>query len=172
MPIRSLTELPDSARCWIFAAASPLTGDAATALLGAVDQHLAQWAAHGTPLVCARDWQHDRFLTIAVDEAATGASGCSIDGLFRLLAEQEAQRGVSLTDGARVYWRHADGTICADSRPAFKAAVAAGAVTATTPVFDTTITDLGRRRAAFEVPAAVSWHQRHLPASADGHTTA
>lgn len=167
-----LTDLPDSARCWIFAAASPLTGDAATALLTAVDQHLARWAAHGTPLVCARDWQDDRFLTIAVDEAATGASGCSIDGLFRVLTEQEAHLGVSLTDGARVYWRTAAGTICSDHRPAFKAAAAAGTISAETSVFDTTVSTLGRRRMAFEVPAAQSWHARYLVAPAGVSTTA
>lgn len=163
MPRVPMAEMPDDARCWVFAATSPLLGEAAEALLAAVDAYLDRWAAHGTPLVCSRDWQQDRFLTIAVDEGATGASGCSIDGLFRVLAAQETQLGVSLTDAGRVYWRHPDGSVQSAPRPAFRAAAAAGTVTTDTPVFDTTVTTIGRWRTAFEGPAGATWHQRYLP---------
>src|SRR6187431_2487645 len=104
MPQISFDAMPPSARVWVFGAAAPVTGAAADALLAAVDGHLAQWKAHGTPLVCARDWRDNRFLAVAVDEAATDASGCSIDGLFRVLGQVEHQIGTSITDGGAVFW--------------------------------------------------------------------
>jgi len=155
--------LPSSARVWVFGAAAPITGAARATLLDVVDRHLAQWNSHGAPLVCARDWRDDRFLAIAVDEAATGASGCSIDGLFRILGALEAQVGTSMLDGGAVFWRDPDGKVHAANRPAFRAAAASGAIGATTPVFDTTVDTVGAWRDGFERAAATSWHARLLP---------
>jgi hypothetical protein len=163
MPIVTFDALPDSARLWVFAAAAPVTGAAADVLLQRVDAFLGQWRAHGAPLACARDWRDDRFLAIAVDEAATDASGCSIDALFTSLRELEGQLGTTLLNSGMVYWRNTSGAVTAMSRPAFRAAAAAGQVNETSPVFDTTVTAVGGWRAAFEVPARASWHARLLP---------
>ena len=85
MPRVLLSNLPDTARTWLFAAERALSTDERDALLGDVDEFLAGWAAHGVPLTCAREWRYDRFLVIAVDEAAAGVSGWSIDALTRKL---------------------------------------------------------------------------------------
>src|SRR5678815_5444615 len=87
MPRIDFSLLPDDARLWIFAAAEPVIGDRAALLLARVDAYLEQWKAHGSPLTCSRDWREERFLAIAVDQQSTGASGCSIDALFRILQE-------------------------------------------------------------------------------------
>jgi len=59
--------------------------------------------------------------------------------------------------------RDAGGAVSIADRPAFRAAAAAGAVTAETPVFDPTITSVGAWRREFEKPAGASWHARLLP---------
>lgn len=160
MPRVEFSELPSSARVWVFGAAAPVMGAARDTLLDAVDAHLVKWKAHGAPLVCARDWRDDRFLAVAVDEAATGASGCSIDGLYRLLGTLEASIGTSLLDASAVFWRGADGQLHSGTRPEFRAAAAAGGIAADTPVFDTTVDNVGAWTEAFERPAAQSWHAR------------
>ena len=86
MPATAFDRLPDDARLWVFAASRDLTTDEAGALLGHVDGFLERWAAHGTPVVGARELRHGRFLLVAADERATGVSGCSIDSLFHSLA--------------------------------------------------------------------------------------
>lgn len=150
--------LPDDARLWVFAAADPVPDHAAVPLLGAVDTFLARWAAHGAPLHAARDWRDDRFLAVAVDQRTAGASGCSIDGLFRALQALEPTLGTTLLGGGRVYWRDATGEVRVGTRAAFRAAAAAGALTPATPVFDTTVSTAGDWRARFERPLAYSWH--------------
>ena len=162
MPQIPFDAMPDSARVWVFGAAAPVTGAAAAALLAAVDAHLAQWAAHGAPLVCAREWRDDQFLAVAVDEAATGASGCSIDGLFRVLQDMERQTGTSMVDGGTVFWRDADGRVMGAARTAFRLAARDGAVGDDTPVFDTLIDTAGAWRERFECAAGTSWHARLL----------
>jgi hypothetical protein len=155
MPRIDFAALPDHARLWVFVADRAVTD--ATPLLDAVDAHLAQWAAHGVPLVCARDWRDQHFLAIAVDEAATGASGCSIDGLFRTIGRAQAQVGADLLASGRVAWRDAHGAIRVAPRGVFEALAAEGKVTAATPVFQTLVDTVGAWRAGFEAPASTSW---------------
>lgn len=162
MPTVSFETLPDSARVWVFGAASPVTGDAASRVLQTVDAHLAAWRAHGVPLVSARDWRDDRFLAVAVDEQASQASGCSVDALFRQLQAVEAELSVSLVPSGLVYWRRSGGDIVAADRAAFRASIAAGDAGPDTPVFDTLITTVGEWRTRFERLARDSWHKRWL----------
>ena len=155
MPRTDFASLPDRARLWVFAADTPVA-DAAP-ILHAVDAHLAQWAAHGVPLVCARDWRDERFLAIAVDEAATGASGCSIDGLFRTIGRVQSQSGADFLSSGRVAWRDPDGSIHVTPRAEFESLATAGTITAATPVFGTMAETVGAWRSSFERPAGESW---------------
>ena len=163
MPAVPFAHLPDDARLWVFASPVPLDAPQRARLLDEVDRFLETWAAHGDPLTAARDWRDDRFLAVAVDQSTAGASGCSIDGLFRRLQAIEPELGTSLLGGAsRVYWRDAAGTVQAVPRGEAKAAAARGALTADTPVFDTSLTSAGEWRRRFERPARESWHSALL----------
>lgn len=158
MPRVSFESLPDDARVWVFAAAHPLDVPATNRLLQAVDEFLGEWNAHGAPLVCGRDWRADRFLAVGVDQSTAGASGCSIDGMFRTLARLEPELGTSLLGGGRVYYRDAEANVQMASRPAFNVLAREGRVGPDTPVFDTALTTAGAWRTAFERPARESWH--------------
>ena len=96
MPSVPFDTLPDDARLWVFASAEPLGAEQSARLLQEVDAFLATWAAHGDPLRAARDWRDDRFLAVGVDQSTAGASGCSIDGLFRRLQALEPALGTTL----------------------------------------------------------------------------
>jgi hypothetical protein len=158
MPLVPFDALPESARVWVFASDRPVTGAAAERLLAEVDDYLEHWTAHGTPLTCARAWTDDHFLTIAVDQSTAGASGCSIDGLFRALKRLEPEVGASLVGGGRVHFREEGGAIRTVSRDEFAELGARGAVTPATPVFDPTVTTLGDWSDHFETEVGRSWH--------------
>jgi hypothetical protein len=165
MPAVPFETLPDSSRVWVFGADTPLTDDATTALLDQVDRYLANWKAHGAELTVAREWRDGRFLVVAVDQSTAGATGCSIDGLFRLLQDAEKQMAVNLVGGGRVFYRDDHAAVQAVSRVGVDALVANGTITKDTVVFDTTLTDLGTWRACFERRAKDSWVRELLPAS-------
>ena len=159
MPAVPFDSLPDDARLWVFASADPLDADRTTRLLAEVDRFLDGWAAHGEPLRAGRDWRDDRFLAVGVDQSTAGASGCSIDGLFRRLQALEPALGTSLLGGAsRVYWRDAEGQVAAAPRADAKAHAARGAWGPDSPVFDLGVTTAGDWRRRFERPARDSWH--------------
>jgi hypothetical protein len=160
MPLAPLGSLPDSARLWVFAAERALTPGEADALLDTVDGFLGVWAAHGRPLTSARELRESRFLLIAVDEAAAGASGCSIDALVREVRGLESRLGLALVDHGPVVFRDG-GDIRRVARDEFAALAQAGRVTPQTLVFDNTISSLAALRAGqWERPAAAAWHGR------------
>jgi hypothetical protein len=153
-----MENLPDTARAWVFGADRDLADAKNDLLLQEVDAFLSQWRAHGFPLTAGRDWRHQRFLTVAVDQSTAGASGCSIDGLFRSLKALEPKLGASLVTGGLVFYRDADGKIQSVDRERFTALGAQGKIQPDTPVFDPTVTTLGEWRARFELEAGQSWH--------------
>lgn len=162
MPHVAFESLPPNARVWVFGASVVLNEEARKQLLLVVDEHLSQWRAHGVPLTCSRDFRDGRFLAVGVDEAATGASGCSIDGLFRTLQSLQGMLGASLVGGGIMFYRDASGVVQVADRSGFVELVKAGVVTADTPVFDLTIDTVGRWRESFEKRVADSWHARVL----------
>ncbi|MEP6836221.1 MAG: hypothetical protein ABJB74_22720 [Gemmatimonas sp.] len=166
MPHVAFESLPPNARVWVFGASDPLDDEARRQLFLVVDEYLSQWRAHGVPLVSARDWRDNRFLAIGVDEAATGASGCSIDGLFRTLQSMQELLGASLMGGGVMFYRDAGGIVQAVDRSRFIDLVRAHEVTADTHVFDLTIDTVGRWQESFEKRAADSWHARVLKSAA------
>ena len=164
MPLVPFDSLPDDARLWIFGARAALDDVDSARLLGAVDLFLKSWTAHGAPLTCARDFRDEHFLLVAVDERASDASGCSIDGLFRILKEAEGGIGTSLVGGGLVYFRGPEGLVLSCTRREFEHMSAMGEVNGETPVFDTTLTTMADFRARFERSARESWHAELLQA--------
>lgn len=163
MPVVPFETLPDSARAWVFGSDRPLSPEATTALLAGVDAHLAEWKAHGEPLTVGREWHADRFLTVAVDQSTAGASGCSIDGLFRVLQQLEKETGASLVSGGRVFYRDGTGAVQSATRAEVATLASTGAISKDSVVFDTSLTDLGTYRACFERAARQSWVAELFP---------
>lgn len=166
MPLVPFESLPDDARLWVFGARAPLDEVDAPRLLAGVDPFLASWKAHGAPLTCARVFLHEHFLVVAVDERASGASGCSIDEFFHLLMAAEAAVGTSMVEGGIVYFRGPADLILSVTRAEFEAMAVRGDVDGDTMVFDTTVTTAGDFRARFERRARESWHASLLPGQA------
>jgi hypothetical protein len=157
MPVVPFDSLPDASRVWVFGSDLPLTEEGTKALLKGVDEHLKNWKAHGEPLTVASQLRDHRFLVIAVDQSTAGATGCSIDGLFRVLQALESTLGASLVSGGRVFYRDGTGAVQSASRGDVPALAKSGAITKDTVVFDTSLTDLGAFRSGFEKRSKESW---------------
>ena len=157
MPVVPFETLPDAARVWVFGSDKPLSEDGTKLLLSGVDAHLEDWKAHGAPLTVGREWRDGRFLVVAVDQSTAGASGCSIDGLFRVLQQLEGEVDASLVAGGRVFYRGGHGEVQTASRADIAGLAQSGVISKDTVVFDTSLTDLGTWRACFERRAKDSW---------------
>ena len=167
MPIIDFEDLPGSARIWVYGADRDLNDDAADKLMKSVDEFLSRWAAHGVPLHNARRWDDNRFLTIGVDRTKEGASGCSIDGLYRALKGLEPALGAHIVTSGLVYYRDRDGNVQSVSRNEFSDLAARGEINGETEVYDLSVTSLDEWRARFRSRAADSWHAALMPASSN-----
>ncbi|MHB1223208.1 MAG: hypothetical protein ACYC2G_04060 [Gemmatimonadaceae bacterium] len=173
MPLIPFDTLPPSARVWVFGSRFALDDNAAARLLAETDRFLEQWNAHGHPLYSGREWRDDRFLTIAVDQSTAGASGCSIDGLYRALRTLETVLGTELLGGGIVFYREpvtaaGGGAVRAVERSDFVTLAAKGEVDRDTTVFDLSVETLGEWRERFEGPAHGSWHAALVERSGAG----
>lgn len=162
MPLVPFATLPDDARVWVFAAQAPLDEIDEPRLLAAVDGYLLTWKAHGAALTCAREFREEYFLAVGVDERASGASGCSVDGLFRVLQKIEDGIGTSMVGGGNVYFRDPTGLVVWCTRSQFELMAKMGEVGGDTPIFDLTVTTVSDYRANFERRAGDSWHRALL----------
>ncbi len=161
----SFATFPDTARVWLFGTDRALDAAETRRLEHEIDAFTRGWMAHGAPLRATHATLESRFVVVAADETACAASGCSIDALLRRIGELEAAVGVSLRDGARIWYRIRNGDIVCCDRQTFRMRAERGEIDAATPVFDTTIQTLGDLRAGrFERPAGAAWHARLLPA--------
>lgn len=158
MPRIPFSELPDDARLWVFPLSRALSSDQEAEVRDRIDAFLDLWATHGAPLTSGREWVEGRFLLVAVDEATAPPSGCSIDGLARVLKGEGARLGMSFLDQGPVWFRQ-DGALVSVSREAFRALAEAGEVGADTIVFDNAVTRLSQVRGGeWEKRAGDSWH--------------
>ncbi len=88
--------MKDSSRLWVYQSSRFLNDDEAEWLTQALSTFLDGWKAHGQPLLCSFRIENNLFIILAVDEAAYGASGCSIDSSVHALQSMQQTLGVDL----------------------------------------------------------------------------
>ncbi|HJQ10774.1 MAG TPA: hypothetical protein VJ840_07055 [Gemmatimonadaceae bacterium] len=162
MPLIAFERLPDDARTWVFGADRTLTDAQSKQLLQDVDRFLSTWTAHGAPLTVGRDWKYGRFLTVAVDQSTAGASGCSIDGLFRTFKSLQSTLGANMVPAGLIFFRDENDEVQSVDREKFTDLGADGKLAPETMVFDPTVTTLREWKARFELPLRNSWHAKLL----------
>jgi len=154
-------DLPDAARCWVHTAAAPLTDETTDALETRIESFIEGWSSHGRSVTGRVSVLENRFLILAATLADGSISGCGIDGAVHAIEEAAADLQIDWMPALHVVYRGPDGSIETAPRPAFRARVEDGEITADTPVFDPSLTELGEiRSGSFEQPAGASWHAR------------
>jgi hypothetical protein len=86
----------DSSRVWIYQAGRRYSLGEALEIEQMLEQFVAQWQSHGTPVKGYANLLFGQFLVLMADESATGVSGCSTDSSVRLIKEIEHRFKVEL----------------------------------------------------------------------------
>ena len=159
----------NDAQCWVHVTDRPLTPDEQQALRQSVQRFMERWETHGRTVRSAFEVRDGRFLLLAATVDEGTISGCGIDASAHALGDLAQQIGFGWAPALHVLYRDANGAVQSCPRPAFRAKVENGTVTAETPVFDPGVTTVGDLRdGSFERPAGSSWHRRafNLPEAA------
>jgi len=160
MSLVSFESLPDQARLWCFGTARRLDNRQMERLRDSMADFVSRWTAHRSDLRAGFTLLHGHFLLVAVDESAAGASGCSIDALMGRLRSLGTALDVDFLDSMPVWFRNPSGRIGTVSRAGFTDLGRSGDVSASTRVFDLTLTKMADLRAGrLEAAAGDTWHR-------------
>lgn len=155
----TLDTLPAGCRIWVFAANRPLDDAERARIAATLLKAREKWGIKQPGMRGCHAFVEDRFAIVGADEAREMLDGCSVDAMIAWVMRLEAETGLRLMDRMTVHFRDEGGAVRSCSRAEFAGLAKRGAVTAATPVFDTTISRVDDWRAGrFEVPAAQSWH--------------
>ncbi len=87
-----------NSRVWIYQSDRIFFMQEALEMEPMLQEFVAQWKSHGTPVKGYANLFFGRFIILMADENATGVSGCSTDSSVRLIKEIEKKYNVSLFD--------------------------------------------------------------------------
>jgi hypothetical protein len=155
-----MNSFPTHAQLWIYAADKPLSAEVQENIQRQLAGFFSQWQSHGRKVTGTSEIWHDRFVAVA-SYLEGDISGCGIDASVHAVEEVGAKNGVSWLPAMTIFYQDAQGNIQALTRPAFRALVQQGIVTADTTVFDTALNSLAAlNQNGFAKPAANSWHAK------------
>ena len=159
----TLKDLDPASRVWVFASHVEISGEKHQRLRGEVSRFLEGWRSHGVLLPARCEILHGHFLVVAADPR-TDPSGCSIDGLFRLLQKLSTDLELPLLESQWVYYRAEDGKVNAVSQGEFKQRAERDEIDENTVVFDTNIDSASGLSAdgSWEKRVGDSWHAKLL----------
>jgi len=145
-------------RLWIYQANRLLTDAECARITEVLQEFVAQWTAHGNPLLGSFAIRHRLFILLMVDESQAAVTGCSIDKSVHLLKKLEAELGISLFDRTQIAFRDTYNGLCIVPMDEFRELVRSGEVHAGTIVYNNMITSAAELDGKWEVPLRESWH--------------
>jgi hypothetical protein len=155
------TELPDSARVWVYTCQKALSNAEAEIIESYLSQNIEQWAAHGNTLSAGFSVVANRFVVLALDESKAMASGCSIDASGRWFKELGQELETDFLNRDLIYLAP-DGTQKSVGAFQTKTAVTTGQIGEFTIIFNTLVENLGQFRTEFLQAAGKSWLKKYF----------
>ena len=121
----------------------------------------AHWQSHGAPVTGWAKLLYGQFIVVMADEEATGVSGCSTDGMVRVIRSLERQYKVNFFDRLTLTFL-VDGK--AQMLPMGQVAYALekGFVTPETPFFNNVVHTKAELEKNWLVPLKSSWLAKRL----------
>lgn len=154
-------ELPDESRVWVYQASRSFTEGELGEIKKGLEAFIEEWTAHGSDLKAGYDIKYNRFITLALDQSQTAASGCSIDASVHFIQYLERKFEVQLLDKMNVSYKQGDHVVYKPLSD-FKKMAKEKAVSKQTIVFNNLVVDKYEYMNHWEVPASESWHGRFM----------
>lgn len=95
-------------RTWVFVANRKLTAIELVKVENALQDFVATWSSHGTPLKASAFCFKQAAIVVAADEFVAKASGCSMDKITHLVQALGQQLNVDFFDRFNVLQKQAD----------------------------------------------------------------
>ena len=147
---------PDTSRVWIYQSSRPLSENQVTEIDEQLHQFYTQWLSHGTPVKGWAKVLYGRFIVVLADESASGVSGCSTDGMVRLIQSLERQYSIQLFDRLTLtFWVKEKPETLPLGQVQY--ALDKGFITGDTLLFNNTVANKAELRERWLTPLKDSW---------------
>ena len=156
-------QISDSSRLWVYQLDRPLSADQKKLVDDTMRAFCDQWSAHGSPLMSSYTIQENQFLILAVDENASNASGCSIDGSVRVLKDLGQKMGIDFLNRQIAFF--INGQIRLYPMAALKDLFHSGALNSNSMTFNNLVASKGEWKEGWRIAVHSSWMKKYLPKS-------
>jgi len=153
--------LPNTSRVWVYQASRSFNAEELEEVKNSLNEFIKEWTAHGSDLKAGYDIKYNRFITIAIDQTTTGATGCSIDTSVRFILGLEQKYRIDLLDKMNVSYKQGE-YVAYKTLVDFKKMAKNKSVSKKTIVFNNLVTNKQEYLNHWEVPAGESWHSRFM----------
>jgi hypothetical protein len=145
-----------NSRIWIYQSNRPFSTQEETEINEQLFNFYIQWKSHGADVKGWAKLVFKQFVVVMADENFSGVSGCSTDGMVRLIKSFERQYSVDLFDRLTI-------TFLVDKKPQplpiqqVKYALEKGYIETDTLLFNNTVDTKEKLEEAWLVPLDKSW---------------
>jgi len=153
--------LPENARIWIYVANRALGPSEQEVVHQKLLPFVKEWQSHQVDVKASFIIKEDRFIIIGSDESTHGISGCGIDKSVRQLQELEKELNVSLLDKGLVYFE-LDKVPTGVPLSEIKKQVSMGKIVASTPFYNTILSEKSQLQSQFKVKANEGWVRKYF----------
>jgi hypothetical protein len=152
--------LPDNfdlkSKVWIYQANRLFTISEALQIEVLLNDLVVNWKSHGTPVKGYANLFFGQFIVLMADEAATGVSGCSIDGSVRIIQQIEKKFGVEMFNWQNLAFIVED-KVQVIPRQQFNYALEHNFITSQTLFFNNVVADKKQLEENWIIPINESW---------------
>lgn len=152
----ALENMPAHSRVWVYKSSRAFSSAESKMILSNGIEFIDSWTAHGSQMQAAIGIEADRFIIIAADEQATGATGCSIDASVQFIKSLEHELNTTLTNRMFLVYEGANGTSSC-SLNELPTLITEGILTLDSLVYDDLIASIDDYRTRFKIPLRESW---------------
>jgi hypothetical protein len=150
------SDFSDDSRVWIFQSNRAFNEQEELEINEQLTNFYVQWQTHGKPVKGWAKLLYKQFIVVMADEKLHGVSGCSTDGMMRIIKSFEQQYQVNLFDRLTITF-----LINGKAEPLpiqqVKYALSTGFIETDTPLFNNTVESKKRLETEWLIPLNKSW---------------
>lgn len=148
-------------RIWIYTLSNELTSEQLVDFKNRCQNFVNGWTAHDVSLDASFELYQNRLLIFKVNEEKYNASGCSIDKQVRFVKELEQVFSVELLNRLLVAYEN-NNQVEVVKASQIKELLSANIISASTFVFDNTITEYKQLESHWKKPLHQTWLEKYL----------
>ncbi len=158
-------DMPEDAKAWVFQSSRNFQEHELLEIKEQLDHFTLQWESHGVPVKGFGDIFFDNTVILVANEPISGVSGCSTDGMMRVIKSIERQYNTSMFDRLTLMFYTSKGKYERLPLHQVEYALEKKYITLDTLYFNVGVHTYSQLKSEYIIPLKESWIAQHLASS-------